>query len=77
MSALLFSQDQDLSEVAGEIRLIAQEQKRWIKIASAFPQSPTSRNRRGVNGTDWIAFDRAMYSRCVDPRNYRPNRIQD
>jgi uncharacterized LabA/DUF88 family protein len=44
--ALIFSQDQDLSEAADEIRRIAQEQNRWIKVASAFPVSPTSRNKR-------------------------------
>lgn len=37
--ALVFSQDQDLSEAADEIRVIAQEQERWIKIASSFPVS--------------------------------------
>jgi uncharacterized LabA/DUF88 family protein len=70
--ALIFSQDQDLSEVAAEIRIIAQEQARWIKIASAFPLSPTSRNRRGINRTDWIPIDRATYEACLDPRDYRP-----
>ncbi len=35
--ALVFSQDQDLSEAAEEIRVIAHEQQRWIKIASSFP----------------------------------------
>lgn len=69
--ALVFSQDQDFSEVAEEIRLIAQEQGRWIKIASAFPYSPTSRNPRGINKTDWIRIDRRMYDACVDPRDYR------
>jgi hypothetical protein len=49
---LIFSQDQDLSEVAEELRTIAREQDRWLKIASAFPLSPTSRNRRGINKTD-------------------------
>jgi NYN domain-containing protein len=38
--ALLFCSDQDLSEVAEEIRLIARERRRWIKIASAYPSSP-------------------------------------
>ena len=70
--ALLFSQDQDLSEVADEIRAIARDQGRWIKIASAFPSSPTSRNRRGINGTDWIRLDRATYDLALDPRDYRP-----
>jgi uncharacterized LabA/DUF88 family protein len=70
--ALIFSQDQDLSEVADELRTIAAEQGRWIKIASAYPSSPTSRNRRGVNKTDWIRIERATYGGCLDPRDYRP-----
>lgn len=69
--ALIFSQDQDLSEVANEIRVISREQGRWIKIASAFPLSPTSRNRRGVDKTDWIPVGRAAYDSCLDPRDYR------
>ena len=70
--AVVFSQDQDLSEVADEIRVIAREQGRWIKMASAFPASPTATNRRGINKTDWIQIDRAMYDACIDPRDYRP-----
>jgi uncharacterized LabA/DUF88 family protein len=69
--AVIVSQDQDLSEVAEEIRTIALEQDRWIKIASAFPSSPTSRNRRGIDKTDWIRIDRAMYDACLDRRDYR------
>jgi uncharacterized LabA/DUF88 family protein len=69
--ALVFSQDQDLSEVAAEIRSIGREQGRWMKIASAFPSSPTSRNRRGINQTDWIRIDRSTYDSCLDPRDYR------
>lgn len=70
--AIIFSQDQDLSEVASEIRTIAKEQGRWIKIACAFPDSPTAHNRRGINNTDWVRIDRATYDRCIDPRDYRP-----
>ena len=69
--ALVFSQDQDLSEVAAEIRVIAREQNRWIKIACAFPSSPTSRNRRGIDRTDWIPIERATYDACLDRRDYR------
>lgn len=69
--ALVFSQDQDLSEVADEIRVIATEQKRWIKIVSAFPYSPASRNTRGINNTDWYKIDRKMYDACIDPWDYR------
>lgn len=71
---LLFSQDQDLSEVADEIRVIARERSAWIKVASAFPSSPAARNRRGINKTDWIRIDRATYSSCIDPRDYRPRK---
>ena len=68
---LVFSQDQDLSEVAMEIRQIARQQKRWIKMASAFPVSAASTNRRGINGTDWIKMDRVLYDSCLDRRDYR------
>jgi hypothetical protein len=69
--ALLSSQDQDFSEVADEVRLIASRDQRWLKVASAFPSSPTYRNRRGIGKTDWIPFDRALYDRCIDPTDYR------
>lgn len=69
--AMIFSQDQDLSEVAEEIRQIAREQDRWIKVASAFPTSPAAQNRRGIDKTDWIRIDRAMYDACLDRRDYR------
>jgi len=70
--ALVFSQDQDLSEVAREIRQIARRQDRWIKMASAFPVSPVTPNRQGINFTDWIRINRATYEACLDPRDYRP-----
>ncbi len=69
--ALIFSQDQDLAEVADEVRDIAQEQGRWIKVASAFPDSPIARNHRGIDRTDWVRIDRAMYEACLDYRDYR------
>ena len=72
--AIVFSQDQDLSEVADEIRVISAEQNRWIKMASAYPKSPTTANQRGINSTDWIAIDRTMYDTCIDPKDYRPPR---
>jgi len=69
--AVIFSQDQDLSEVADEVRIISGEQNRWIKVASAFPVSPTLRNSRGINKTDWIKIDRKTYDSCIDPNDYR------
>jgi uncharacterized LabA/DUF88 family protein len=69
--AVVFSQDQDLTEVADELRKISMRDDRWIKIACAFPLSPTSHNRRGINGTDWITINRAIYGTCIDPNDYR------
>lgn len=69
--ALILSQDQDLSEVAEEIRSIAREQGRWIKIASAFPSTPTAPNPRAIDRTDWVRIDRATYDACLDRRDYR------
>ncbi len=68
---VLFSQDQDLSEVAEEIRLIARQQNRWIKIVSAFPTSPTYANTRGIDKTDWVRIPRHVYDACIDGRDYR------
>ena len=45
--ALVMNQDQDLSEVAEEIRTIAREQRRWIKIASAFPYESCQSESQG------------------------------
>jgi uncharacterized LabA/DUF88 family protein len=69
--AVLFSQDQDLAEISGEIRRIARREQRWIRLASAYPASPTYSNRRGIDGTDWIRIDRKTYDSCLDPRDYR------
>ena len=74
--ALILSQDQDLSEVAEELRTIAAEQGRWIKAACAFPSSPTSRSSRGIDKTDWIPIDRTTYYACIDPRDYRFKRLR-
>ena len=69
--ALVFSQDQDLSEVALEIINISEEQDRWIKVASAYPISPVYTNARGINRTTWIQFDKAQYDACIDPKPYK------
>lgn len=75
--ALIFSQDQDLTEAVEEVKTIANEQKRWIKAASAFPASPTYANRRGINKTDWIHIDRKLYDGCIDPSDYRPKKVTE
>ena len=72
--AVIFSQDQDLAEVAREIRDIARTQDRWLKAVSAFPHGPNARAIRGIAGTDWFPMDRQFYDACLDPRDYRPTR---
>ncbi len=69
--ALIFSQDQDLREISHEVRDIAQISGRWIKVACAFPTSPTATATRGIDGTDWFKIDRTFYDACLDPHDYR------
>ena len=69
--ALIFSRDQDLAEASDEVRVMAKEQDRWIKVASAFPSSPAAKRVRGIDRTDWIRIDRETYEACIDPRDYR------
>lgn len=70
--AVIVSQDQDLSEVAKELRLIAKERKRWIKICSAFPYTPLMKNSRGIDYTDWIRIEQELYRKCIDHNDYFP-----
>jgi uncharacterized LabA/DUF88 family protein len=72
--ALVFCRDQDLSEVAEEIRSISKSTGRWLKMASAFPFSPAYKVR-GIDKTDWIRIDRATYDKCIDRRDYRPKKV--
>jgi uncharacterized LabA/DUF88 family protein len=69
--AIMFSQDQDLKEVAFEINAIAKEQGRRIQLVSAYPWSATAPNKRGVNKTDWLKISKEMYDKCIDPTDYR------
>lgn len=71
---LIWSQDQDLTEAVDEIKRIAARDNRWIKVACAFPFSPTTKNKRGIDKTDWIKIDRATYDACLDHRDYRPKK---
>jgi hypothetical protein len=69
--ALIFSQDQDLSEVADEIRKISKERGRQVKIASAFPDNPNPAYRRGIDKTEWHTISKSEYDSCIDPVDYR------
>jgi uncharacterized LabA/DUF88 family protein len=69
--AIIFSQDQDLSEVVNEIKSTACEQDRWIKVACAYPVAGHVR-KRGINNMDWAPFNKEVYDACIDSRDYRP-----
>lgn len=69
--AIVFSQDQDLSELCEEIRMISKEQNRWIKIASAFPDSAAAKNHRGIPRSDWVRITRDIYDGCLDFDDHR------
>ena len=58
-------------EAVDDVKKIAQRDQRWIKLACAFPVSPTYGNKRGINGTEWVKLDRATYDACLDPNDYR------
>ena len=73
--AVIFSQDQDLTEVVDEVKRISTEQKRLIKVVSVFPLSPTSKNKRGISKVEWIKIDRKIYDSCIDHNNYYPQGI--
>ncbi len=69
--ALIFSQDQDLTEAVQEIRSISRSMNRWIKCACAYPFSSTTKNKRGINNTDWIRIGRDVYDACLDQLDHR------
>ncbi len=72
--AVVFSQDQDLREVAREIKEIAREQQRRITVASAFPFQPPRPGQkpcRGIDQTQWVRMEQEFYERYLDPHDYR------
>lgn len=71
---IIFSQDQDLSELVGEIQEITRSTGRWLKMVSAFPAGPNASTKRGIEKMDWFPMDQAFYDKCLDPHDYRPKR---
>ena len=72
--AVIFSQDQDLAEVVREVKEIARDTDRWIRVVSAYPAGPAATSGRGIDGSEWYSMDQAFYDACLDPRDYRPRR---
>ena len=71
---MIFNQDQDLAEIALEVRDIARTVGRWLKTGSVFPHAPRATATRGIDRTDWFRMDGNFYDACLDSRDYRPGR---
>ena len=68
---VLFSTDQDFTELNDTVQVISESQQRQIRLVSAFP-STRSDPRYGITGFDWFRIPKPMYDACIDPRDYRP-----
>ena len=70
--ALLFSQDQDFSELAAELKSIARDEKRTVQVVSAFPASEKTPATNGISGMIPVPLDEALFSKVLDtPENRR------
>lgn len=69
--AMILSQDQDLSEAVDEVKKIARARGSKIFVKCAYPLGSGTINKRGINNTDWLQFDKALYEHCIDPTDYR------
>lgn len=71
-TAIIVSQDSDLAPAVRMAKEFAKDQGRWVNFESAYPDALTARRpRRGIDGTQWVVIDKAMYDSCVDPVDYR------
>ncbi len=69
--AIIFSQDQDFSEVVDEIKTAARLQGRWIQVVSAFPQSEQSHNQKGISGTLPVQISASLFDQALDTAENR------
>lgn len=70
-TVIVFSRDQDYTELLGATRKITKAKGTELRLVSAFPVSEGSK-ARGIDGFDWFRISREMYDACIDPRDYRP-----
>ena len=73
--AVIFSQDQDLSEAVKEAISIAKGQKRFVSMYSAFPASESYKNSSPIRPSKPLIFNKDSYDGCIDPADYRPKNI--
>ena len=65
--ALIFSQDQDFTEVVKELKAISVLKGRWIRTACAY----LTDGHDPIHGAEPIEVNKAIYDACLDPRDYR------
>lgn len=68
-SAIIVSRDSDFEPAVKLAKRIADSQERSIEIESAFPQTPTTKQQRGIPGTIWRPIDQSTYDRSLDLNN--------
>lgn len=69
--AVVFSQDQDLSEAVTEMKEIAEVEGRHFFAISAFPFGQLSQNNRPITGTSPERIALQDYDKCLDKKDYR------
>lgn len=70
---IIFSTDQDFTEVQDHVQQVAESQGRTIRFVSAYPAAPGSQIW-GINGFDHLPIPQNVYEQCIDPKDYRPRR---
>lgn len=73
---IIFSTDQDFTEVRDYIEGVANAQGRAIRFVSAYPATRGS-NIWGINGFQHVPIPQQVYEQCIDPKDYRPRRVRD
>ena len=69
---VIFSTDQDFTEIRDHVESVARSQGRTIRFVSAYPDAP--RQIWGINGFEHIPIPQQVYEQCIDPKDYRPRR---
>jgi len=65
--ALVFSQDQDFTELVKELRSISVLKGRWIRLACAYLPD----GQEPIHGAEPILIEKLAYDACLDERDYR------
>ena len=70
---VIFSNDQDFTELKPHVERVAHQQDRQIRLVSAYPFADGNQIR-GITGFEEHKIPQNLYDQCIDPRDYRPRR---